>query len=114
MLGAPPVLRFFRIVFSSVAGVAGGYGPHAYAAAKFGVVGLTKSVALELAESGIRVNAICPGAVPTAIFATVLPDLPTDLIERAPEAELGTGQMGLPFWIHMPSEAERAGGDAEK
>ena len=40
------------INIASVAGLTGGYGPHAYSAAKIGVVGLTKSVALELAERG--------------------------------------------------------------
>ena len=73
------------INIASVAGLAGGWASHAYTAAKFGVGGLTKSVALELAERGIRVNAICPGGIATAIFAPVAGELSPGLIERTPE-----------------------------
>ncbi len=53
---------------SSVAGVGIGFGPHVYSAAKAAVIHLTKSVANELGESGVRVNAICPGGIATPIF----------------------------------------------
>jgi NAD(P)-dependent dehydrogenase (short-subunit alcohol dehydrogenase family) len=49
------------INIASVAGIVAGGSPHAYVAAKFGVVGLTKSVALELAERGIRVQRYLSG-----------------------------------------------------
>jgi NAD(P)-dependent dehydrogenase (short-subunit alcohol dehydrogenase family) len=73
------------INIASISGITAGYFLHVYTAAKFGVVGLTKSVALELAEQGIRVNAICPGKMATYIWAKVYPDMPADLFERVPE-----------------------------
>ena len=57
---------------SSIAGVIGGLGPHAYTAAKTAVVGLTKSVAAEVGGHGLRVNAIAPGTIPTALTAVVV------------------------------------------
>jgi len=53
---------------ASVAGLQAGYGPHIYSAAKAAVVHLTRSVAMELGESGVRVNCICPGGIATPIF----------------------------------------------
>jgi NAD(P)-dependent dehydrogenase (short-subunit alcohol dehydrogenase family) len=46
-----------------------GYGPHVYSAAKAAVIHLTRTAAMELGPSGIRVNAVCPGFVMTNIFA---------------------------------------------
>ncbi len=57
-----------RIInIASIAGKVGEPTASAYSAAKFGVIGFTRSLALEVAEHGILVNAICPGPIPTAL-----------------------------------------------
>src|SRR5258706_3029392 len=57
---------------ASVAGLRTGLGPHIYSAAKAAVIHLTHSVAMELGESGVRVNCICPGGIATPIFGKSL------------------------------------------
>ncbi|MFV0526149.1 MAG: SDR family NAD(P)-dependent oxidoreductase [Acidimicrobiales bacterium] len=54
---------------ASVAGLRAGYAPHLYSTAKCAVIHLTSSVALELGEDNVRVNAICPGFIATPLAA---------------------------------------------
>jgi NAD(P)-dependent dehydrogenase (short-subunit alcohol dehydrogenase family) len=54
---------------ASVAGLRAGYAPHLYSVAKCAVIHMTKTVALELGEQNVRVNAICPGFIATPLAA---------------------------------------------
>ncbi len=60
------------ISMSSTAGVMGGLGPHAYAAAKHAVVGMTKNLAAEVGGFGVRVNCIAPAGMATPMVADVM------------------------------------------
>ncbi len=75
------------INMSSIAGVFGNAGQANYAAAKAGMIGLTKALAKELASRGIRVNAIAPGFIQTDMTK----DLNTEkIVEAIPMKKLGT------------------------
>lgn len=63
---------------ASVAGLRAGYAPHIYSTAKAAVIQLTRTVAMELGEKGVRVNCICPGAIVTPLLASVFVNESTD------------------------------------
>lgn len=73
-------------LISSQAGLRGGARWSAYCASKFGVIGLMQCVAQELAPQGVRVNAVCPGAVATQMTETLVDALAR--MEGVPPAEL--------------------------
>ncbi|WP_158502450.1 SDR family NAD(P)-dependent oxidoreductase [Vitiosangium sp. GDMCC 1.1324] len=83
--------RFGRIInFSSPAALLGNEGQVAYAAAKAGVLGLTKTLAREVARYGITVNAVSPGVVMTEMTAHVPKERLAELVRRTPLQRAGT------------------------
>lgn len=93
---------------SSVAGVTGFPGHAAYTASKHGVIGLTKTAALDYAKAGIRVNAICPAYTHTPMLTRMLersPDLEAKLVSRVPMQRLGTAEEIAKAVIYLFSDA---------
>jgi acetoacetyl-CoA reductase len=82
--------NFGRIVnISSINGQAGMMGVVNYAAAKAGMLGFTKALALENAFKGITVNAICPGYVKTDLIAHVSEEVMGAIVKRIPVGRIG-------------------------
>lgn len=79
---------------ASVAGLGGFAGLPAYTASKHGIIGLTKTCALENAKAGIRVNAVCPGVIHTAMVDRVTGN--DKEVEKAYIAMEPVGRMGRP------------------
>ena len=80
------------INISSFVGQAGNFGQANYAAAKSGIIGFTKTAALELARSNVKVNAICPGFIETEMYTAVPDNVKEAILQRIPLRRVGTPQ----------------------
>lgn len=95
-----PARRGAIVNTTSIAALQGGIGPHAYAAAKAGVLSLTRNAAAELGSFGIRVNAVAPGRTVTPMVADTwggnhedLEGVRRQLLQESPLAErVGTAE----------------------
>ncbi len=79
------------INISSFVGQAGNFGQANYSAAKSGIIGFTKTAALELARYNVTVNAVCPGFIETDMFANVPEKAKEAILKRIP-----LGRTGMP------------------
>src|SRR5882762_10712550 len=94
---------------ASVAGLVGLAGRAAYVASKHGVVGITRTAALEYAQQGIRVNCVCPGYIRTPMVAYVLQQagaqLEEQMVAREPIGRLGTPEEVAEAVVWLCSDA---------
>ncbi len=77
---------------SSFVALAGNIGQSNYAATKAGIIGFTKSVALEVARQGITINAVCPGFTETDMLRGVPENIRQRILEKIPMSRFGTGE----------------------
>jgi NAD(P)-dependent dehydrogenase (short-subunit alcohol dehydrogenase family) len=92
---------------SSVAGLVGFASIPAYTASKHGVVGLTRTAALEYAQEGIRVNAVCPGVIDTEMvdrFTGHQPEAEAALLASEPMGRLGHSEEIADAVVWLASE----------
>lgn len=97
-----------RIInISSINGQKGQVGQVNYSAAKAGVIGFTKALALENAARGITVNAICPGYIDTDMVAAVPEDARASIIAQIPVGRLGQAEeiAHAAAWLATPAAA---------
>jgi 3-oxoacyl-[acyl-carrier protein] reductase len=84
------------INISSVAGKHGFSGFSAYSASKFGIIGLTESLAKEVEEYGIRVYAVCPGGVDTRMYHSLFPQSHSAFLQKPEDVAERVVQLCLP------------------
>lgn len=93
---------------SSVAGLVGFPGLPAYVASKHGVVGLTRTAALEYARQGIRVNAVCPGIIQTEMIDRLTDkqsDAEKEFVAYEPVGRMGTAEEAAEAALWLLSDA---------
>lgn len=89
---------------SSVVGLYGNFGQTNYAAAKYGVIGFTKTWARELGPKGIRVNAVCPGFIATQILSTIPEKVMAAMRERSWMNRMGTPEEVARVYAFLASD----------
>ncbi|WP_039011070.1 SDR family oxidoreductase, partial [Cupriavidus sp. IDO] len=93
------------ISISSIIGSKGGFGQTNYAAAKAGMHGFTKSLALEVAKSGVTVNTVSPGFIGTKMVTAVPQEiLDTKIIPQIPVGRLGKPEEVAALIVYLCSE----------
>ncbi len=93
---------------ASIAGLVGFPKRPAYTASKHGVVGLTKAAALDYANAGIRINAVCPGVIGTPMIKRLLalsPESAADALAAQPVSRLGTPEEVAQAVVWLCSDA---------
>jgi 3-oxoacyl-[acyl-carrier protein] reductase len=90
---------------TSVVGEMGNAGQAAYSASKAGLIGLTKSIARELASRNIRVNAVSPGFIDTDMTAKIPADSRAKMLEAIPLARLGAADEVASAVVFLCSDA---------
>ncbi|HIE52579.1 MAG TPA: 3-oxoacyl-[acyl-carrier-protein] reductase [Armatimonadetes bacterium] len=98
--------RYGRIInISSVVGVSGNPGQANYAASKAGLIGLTKTLALELGSRNITVNAVAPGFIGVGLTEALSEEVREKIRERIPLRRLGTPEDVAQAVVFLASEA---------
>jgi 3-oxoacyl-[acyl-carrier protein] reductase len=90
---------------TSVVGLYGNFGQTNYAAAKAGVLGLTRTWARELGRYGIRVNAVAPGFIDTGIMRTVPEKVLKAMVQRTPLGRVGSPDEVAEAYVWLASDA---------
>lgn len=89
---------------SSVVGIYGNFGQTNYAAAKFGVIGLTKTWCRELGPKGIRVNAVAPGFIQTPMLSAVPDKVLEHMSAQVPLRRLGRPEEIASIYAFLASD----------
>lgn len=96
---------FGRIInISSINGQKGQFGQTNYSAAKAGILGFTKALALESAAKGITVNAICPGYIATDMTSAMKPEVLDSIVRQIPAARMGTPREVAEIVVFLASD----------
>lgn len=106
VIGSMRDRSFGRIVnISSINGQKGQFGQTNYSAAKAGMIGFTKALALESAAKGITVNAIAPGYIATDMTAQMRPEVLESIVRQIPATRMGKPEEIAALVLYLASDA---------